>query len=188
MQSPSYNDLIVELYTHAGVINASIACPTDTRLLDLLNGFSTDRNGKGDFLELTNLSSTEPLTGEKPLEYVRKTAIMLVALSEANLGRGFGATGKTIFPFVPKTQVIVSLQVQDYTILGTAHLDKNQTLQDILNEEPPFMPLTEVTIAREYHLYGTRPFVAVNKQQIIHTRRELFSPVQGQIQSRAYSI
>jgi hypothetical protein len=164
----------VEFYARSGVVNGLLSCPSGARLLDILNGVGfLEKKIKGEFIEFANATISNTGVMEKSSEYFRKTALQLVAISDTNLGRGFGASGnRSTYPFVQKRQVWVSLQLPDYSLMGTIHLDQRQSTQDLLNEDTQFLPLTEVTIAREYHLYGTRPFVAINKQHIISSREE----------------
>ena len=176
----------VEFFTHSGVVSGQISCPVDTRLLDVINGTcALEGSIKGDFIEFVNLiipiGESDYLS--HPKEYIRKTAFQLLALTDINLGRGVGAQNNpNIFPFVQKTLLPVSFQLQNYTLIGNIHLDRNQTARDLLNGEADFLPLTEVTIAQDYHLFGTRPFVAVNKEHIISSKEENlgFSPTGAQ--------
>jgi len=127
------------------------------------------------FLEFIDISASgEEHTYQEGLrEYIRKAAVQLVATSDVNLARGVGAKGGAkLYPFVPKSAVPVSLQLQTYTLIGCAHCSQGQSLYDVLNEDKLFIPLTGVTIAHQYGLYATRPFVAVNKEQVTSSREE----------------
>ncbi|MDD5082049.1 MAG: hypothetical protein PHU08_01620 [Dehalococcoidales bacterium] len=174
-QTPGRNSFDVECYTHSQVVNGQISCPEGVRVLDFLNASATiDRNASAEFIELANASdgSTSDLLHEKRKEYVRKAAIHLVAVPDANTGRGVSTTGAKVYPFIHKDPARVTVQLQGYTLFGTIHRCQGQTTQDVLNESTRFLPLTDVTIAREYGICGTRPFVAVNKEQIISSREE----------------
>jgi hypothetical protein len=165
----------LEFYTNSRVVSGYVSCPNGARLLDILNGTSAaERNLKGDFLEFIDAPHPEEeLPRENGKGYVRKSAVQLVGISDSALGRGIGASdGPKLYPFVKKSPVRVNLELQTYTLIGSIHRTQGQTMQDVLNEDSSFLPLTDVTIAREYSVYGTRPFVAVNKQQIISSREE----------------
>ena len=47
-----------------------------------------------------------------------------------------------------------------------------QTIREVLDEKTLFLPLTDVTMVLEGRIYGTRPFVAVRKDQIISLKEE----------------
>jgi len=169
----------LEFYTRSHVLSGQVSCPSRSRLSDLLNESSLERSVKGEFIEFVNAYYPGNGDGDthqdKPKEYIRKAAIQLVAVPDADLGRGIG-TGNNpkAYPFVRKYTARVSLQLETYTLIGSIHCCQGQSVQDVLNDNTLFLPLTDVTIAREYHVYATRPFVAVNKQQIISSREERF--------------
>jgi hypothetical protein len=56
-----------------------------------------------------------------------------------------------------------------------AHCIAGQGIRSVLDLPGVFFPLTDVTIGHEYGLYGTRPFVAVNKKHIISLRVEVLA-------------
>jgi hypothetical protein len=63
--------------------------------------------------------------------------------------------------------VRVSIELPGYSLDGTMHCSPGRTIRDVLDENTMFLPMTEVTIIRDNRVYGSRPFVAVRKEQII---------------------
>src|SRR3972149_958361 len=174
----------LDFFTSSRVLSGYATCPKGSRLLDVLNGqLAPGPAAKGAFLEFAAaepVSAGEAGIDKTPKQYVRKTSIQFVGVPEADLARGAGARpGARCYPFSPKSAVRVSLQLQDYSLSGNLHRKEGQSIQAVLNEETQFLPLTDVTIARESdgdcHLFGLRPFVAVNKDQIISSREEVFN-------------
>jgi hypothetical protein len=168
--------LQLEFYTQFRVLSGYIHCPVERRLLDLLNDAgASDYDINGEFLEFIDISaSSEDQAYQQGLkEYIRKAAIQLVGISDTNLARGVGTkAGSKLYPFIQKSTFPVSLQLQTYTLTGSIHYSQGQSVQDVLNEQKLFIPLTDVTIAHQYGMYATRPFVAVNKEQVISSREE----------------
>jgi hypothetical protein len=165
----------LELYTPSRVLSGYIRCLRELRLLDLLNGEGSAEYGVNGFFEFvdTSASGEEPTHQERLREYIRKTAVELIATSDVNLARGAGAkSGAKGYPFVAKSTVPVSLQLPTYTLSGCAHCSPGQSLYDVLNEDSLFIPLTDVTIAHQYGLHATRPFAAVNKEQVTSSWEE----------------
>jgi hypothetical protein len=92
-------------------------------------------------------------------------------VTDANLARGLGSDSDwRAYPFVLKKPVLVSLQLQSYSLVGTLHLSEVQTITELLNEKNLFLPMTDVTLSHNYRLYGIRPFVVVNKDYITISR------------------
>lgn len=167
----------LELYTLSRVLSGYIRCPREIRLLDLLNGTGSSEHGiNRGFIEFVDISASgeEHTYQERLREYIRKAAVQLISISDADLARGVGGArgGAKLYPFVSKSAVPVSLQLPTYTLIGCAHCSQGQSLQDMLNEDKLFIPLTGVTIAHPYGLHATRPFVAVNKEQVTSSREE----------------
>jgi len=170
----------VELYTDFKVLSGFIKCPEGSRLLDAFN--YNERTVKGDFIEFINTSdyifgNANP---ERPPEYIRRSAVEMIAVSDNGLCRGICAD-RTMraYPFVEKVQIPVNIQLHSFTLIGNMHLSQGQSVHELLNESKAFIPLTEVTIIFENHLYGNRPFVAVNKQHIIYSRQEALQQEQN---------
>jgi hypothetical protein len=170
-QVQSVKTLSVELYAGDEVLSGQICCPSSSRLLDLLNSRGVEKwNPKNELVEFHGFlygTSGEELQGVNVLR-IRKSALHLVAVDDVDLGRGAGADGsQRVYPVVNKTQVRVTLRLPNYTLLCNIHCSEGQTIEDLMNSDMTFLPLTHVTITRDQHEYGTRPFVAVNKEQII---------------------
>jgi hypothetical protein len=170
-QIQSIKTLPVELYTGDEVLSGRVSCPSSSRLLDLLNNRGVERwNAKNELIEFHGFlygTSGEEHQGINVLR-IRKSALHLVAVDDVDLGRGAGAdNSQRVYPVVNKTQVRVTLRLPNYTLLSNIHCSEGQTIEDLMNSDMTFLPLTHVTITRDQHEYGTRPFVAVNKEQII---------------------
>jgi len=102
----------VALYTNLDVLHGEIICPSGVRLLDV---FNRTGNARCDFLEFIDGEKSEP---DRQRSYIRRDSVLLLAVSEANQGRGVGANKNfKSFPFVPKTARSVVLQLQKYQIL-----------------------------------------------------------------------
>ena len=168
--------LQLEVYTQSRVISSEVCCPAGLRLLDILNEpVPHEPTVKADFLVVAELRARvyDDVLMPPPRQYVRKSAIQFAAVTDANAGRGAGAGDvPKARPYVRKSRATVSLELPDYTLIGTVHCDQGQTAPDVLNDGRPFLPLTDVVIACQEGFYGTRPFVAVNKQQVIWSREE----------------
>ena len=148
----------VALFTSLDVLHGEIICAAGVRLLDIFNRTGSARC---DFLEFNDGEKSEP---DRQRSYIRKDSVLLLALSEANQGRGVGANiNFKSFPFVQKTARSVILQLQKYQILGLLHLCQGQTSQDLLNEEKQFLPLTQAVIGNDHNEFFPSPFVIVNK-------------------------
>jgi hypothetical protein len=163
----------VEFYIQSQVLCGYIHISSELRLLDILNRIgSKDRDSTSDYIEFMTTISTDG-NEYRDARYVRKASVELAAIAEADLARGVGAkTQLKVYPFAEKTQRRVSLQMPTYALDGTMHCTLGHSVRDTLDEKLPFLPLTDVTIAIESHLYGTRPFVAVKKEQIISLKEE----------------
>ena len=160
--------LPLECYTEDEVIAGRIKWPAGLRLLDVLNNlYTVNRDATGEFLDLIDISREN--TDGRTL--VSKSAIRMIAISDSDLARGAGARSDTKYPFVRKSEIAVSLKLRTHTVNGAMHLAERESLQDVLNREALFVPVTNATLATsENYFYGTRPFVAVNKKHIIWVR------------------
>ncbi len=167
-QAPDW--LPIECFTADEVIVGQTRWPVGIRLLDLLNSLYTTRyDSSGEFLDFINVSG-ENDTVET---HVNKTAVTMVALDDADLARGAGTDPRSGLPFVRKMQVPVSVRTDTFTVEGSMHLAERETIQDILNRDALFLPITDTTIVtRENHFYASRPFVAVNKRHIVRVQVE----------------
>jgi hypothetical protein len=171
--------LSVELYTDSEVLNAQIACPMGSRLLDIFNNVvHPNEKSTGEFIELVNIADyvNNVTYLNEPKEYIRKTSIHLIAVTDAEIGRGKAHknTLKT-YPFVCKAPRSVSIQLERYTLSGFAYLRQGQSMQELLNDTTQFLPLTDVTVARDCHFYGNRPFAIINKQLVFSIQEQQFN-------------
>ena len=108
------------------------------------------------------------------VHYIRKTGINLAAISDPESARGAGGKPPPKpYPAKEKLSVLVSLETPTLTLDGTMYHLPRQTIGDVLDEKTLFLPLTDVTIVRENHIYGKRPFVAVRKEQILSLKEEI---------------
>jgi len=158
----------VEFYVQSKVICGYIYISSELRLLDLLNKAGTqDRDVESEYIEF--MTAVSPVGDDyKDVRYVRKAAVELATIADANLARGAGAAAhRNSHPFVDKVQVRVSLQLPVYALDGTMHCTPGLSVRDVLDEKSLFLPLTDVTIALEGRLHETRPFVAAKKEHII---------------------
>jgi hypothetical protein len=163
--------LNVEFYTRSEVIAGNIHCPIGFRLLDFFNSSSDEtENLTREFIEFLPVENNpqENAKTELKIQYVRKSSIYVIALTDAESGRGLGARDSLkTYPYVYKNPRAVSIEMEGYSVAGTAYVPQGQTFKELLNERNQFIPLTDVTLARDNHLYGTRPLCILNKQQII---------------------
>jgi hypothetical protein len=169
-------EVSVELYAGPEVLCGRLTCPAGARLSDLLNdSASVDGQARSTFLEFAPTpKANEPEPREEgSREYIRKSVIDLLTVSDRDLGRRTGTTGLQSAPwFRKKSPARVIIQLGTYTLIGDIHCNADQTVHDVLNDDAQFLPLTDVTMVRDSLVYGTRPFVAVNKREIISCREE----------------
>lgn len=172
-QSHDQSWVEVEFFVGPQVLSGYLAISTGRRLLDLLNRLGDhERDVNSDYIEFTAASGA---SGEEPRQvlYVRKAAVELAAVSDPDLARGAGAkASEAVYPRIEKLPMRVSLEMVGHSLEGTMYTLPGRTVRDVLDEKTPFLPLTNVTIARDNHLYGIRPFVAVKKEQIISLKEE----------------
>ncbi len=158
--------LPIECFASNGVRDGRARWPEGIRLLDLLNSLYATRydSSSGEFLDFVDVSDE----GDAVETHVNKIALTMVAVGDEDVGRGIGATGERSFPFVPKSVLPVSVETDTFTVDGSMHLADGETVQDILNQDTLFLPITRATlVTRERHFFASRPFVAVNKRHII---------------------
>jgi hypothetical protein len=163
--------LSVEFHMHSQIPNGYIHVQNELRLLDILNatGPADAKSGYIEFMTVVNPSGD----GYVEARDVRKAAICVATTSDANVARGAGGKpSPRPYPTKEKSHVRISLETPDLSMVGTMHGLPFQTIADVLDENTPFLPLTDVTMAREGHLYGERPFVAVRKDQILLLKEE----------------
>lgn len=187
---------MVKLYMEKQVLTGSIYyAPTpEARLLDALNGIAdTGPVKRGKFLELNHVSIQHDDGRQEKLgvSYINRATVILAAtIGEADAGRGIGARpGLKTYPFIEKTAIAVSLETQDYFIVGYMHRLAAQKVWSVLEDALPFLPLTSTVITnRLTQKRELMPFIAVNKEHIIsvheedHTSPE--NPLKSKIQNR----
>jgi hypothetical protein len=163
--------LELEFFTQTQILSGRITCPAGTRILDLLNTpCNSSTNRKIEFIEFEDHTNPE---AEAKSICVKKDSVLFVSAPDEDMGRGLGANGEfKLYPFVTKIPMRVCIQLENYTVCGNLFRTKNQQMIDVFNDGMFFLPLTDVTIARDSVLWGNRPFVAVNKQQIVSATME----------------
>jgi hypothetical protein len=169
----------IKLYMQTQVITGNIHyTPTpEGRLSDALNGIS--QMGPvipGRFLELTDVTVRNADGGEEKLDYffVNKSTVQLaVTLGGADSGRGIGGNkGSRPYPFVKKSPLSVVIKTQDYIINGDMYFKNYQSVWQVLEDTPIFLPLTNVqvrTLAKDAS--EVFPFAVVNKMLILSLKK-----------------
>ncbi len=170
-QTPDW--LLLECYTEDEVLSGRIRWPVGLRLLDLLYSlYTTHHDSSGEFLNFIDISREH----DSIRTFINKAAVQMVTISENDLARGAGAETNRHYPFIRKSEVPVSLRLRTYIVSGTMHLTDNETIQDVLNRDTMFVPVTNVTLATTANqYYGTRPFIAVNKKHITWVQASIIS-------------
>jgi hypothetical protein len=160
--------LALECYTEDEVLDGRIRWPVGLRLLDLLNSlYTTTHDSSGDFLDFVDISRG----GDAARTFINKSAIQMVTVAYSDLARGAGADAGRSYPFVPKSEISVSIKLKTHSVAGTMHLADGEGVPDVLNRDALFIPVTNATLATTgSQFYGTRPFVAVNKRHIAWIR------------------
>ncbi len=161
-QTPDW--LMLECYTEDEVLAGRIRWPVGLRLLDLLNSlYTTQHDSSGEFLNFIDISKET----DNIRTYINKTAVQMVTIAENDLARGAGTDPGQQYPYIRKTGVPVTIKLRTYILNGFMHLAENEIMQDVLNRDTLFVPMTNVTLATiSNQFYGTRPFIAVNKKHI----------------------
>jgi len=143
------------------------------RLLDDLNtGFVANLHRLGEeFLPLTEVRILYP-GGAKDValtSHVRKSSILFVAERSAGPPDRNGAKEGKGHLLRVKKPLSVKLYMPPYTIEGKMHVGLWQELAQALDGDNRFLPMTDVVISPAT-LGGESafPFVAVNKDQILH--------------------
>ena len=161
--------LVLGIFNDSEEIRTRFLCPPGYRIIDILNRTSDGTPGHNSFIELVDGDTQQEV-------YISKEIIQFVAVDDANAGRGFGSDPRhTNYPVVEKLPVKVNVQLKSYRLIGMAYQAKNKSLKTMLGESIVFLPLTDVIILRESKLIGEKPFVAVNKRQILSLKKDLIS-------------
>jgi hypothetical protein len=165
----SGHSFVLNFFGESDSIQARLNCPSGVRIIDLLNRTDYASPARNMFLELIDINAGE-------VTYLRKETIQFVTADDARTGRGFGGVaGHTHYPVIEKLPVRVNIELKSYRLIGQAYYMKNRTLKAMLAENAVFLPLTDVIIMRESRLIAEKPFVAVNKRQIISLKKDLIS-------------
>ncbi len=158
--------LDIEVFSQSPVRSGSLRCPSSMRFIDLLN--SQFSGAEESFLEMT-----AALDGRTVKVFLHQSKLEIIALTEGETRRGIGASSNAkAYPFVSKTARRVSIEMPGYSISGELHLPEGQDVASLLREPKAFFPLTSAVIAGESGLRIERPFVAVNKHQMVSLREE----------------
>jgi hypothetical protein len=172
----------LSIYTNMNILHGEIRCPTGLRLSDLFNRLGISRGKGNDFFEFINVfdPNVRNVDCEKRCSFIRKDSIQILAVSSVNTGRGIGANSDyKYYPFVPKTKVSITLQLQDYHLAGSINLAEGQTTKSLLHEDKQFLPMTEVTIGSEKGLADSWPFAMVNKNSLSWLRENWIDLLQA---------
>jgi hypothetical protein len=165
-ESPG-EQLVLEFFTGSEEIHAGIFCPQNLRVSDVLNRVDDAGSWRNAFIEMV----------ESGIEaYITRDTIEFVAAEDPDAGRGVGRNSEMRgYPFVEKTPIPVNVQTASYRIIGKAYHMKNKNLKATLSENSIFLPLTDALIMRGSRLIGRRPFVAINKKQILSIKKDLIT-------------
>jgi hypothetical protein len=168
------------LYTKTDVLCGSVYHLEGERLSDLLNDESDPRGYRATpFLEISNVDTCDPKRENAmlPIAHIKKATIQIIILPDTNAARGVGAKpGFKSFPFLPKLRIPVEVKLRDYSIVGNIHCAAGQLPQNVLDDTPKFLSLTDASVLRLNE--NTRliaPFVAINKDQILALTQEEIS-------------
>jgi hypothetical protein len=166
---------LIKLYMHTPVLigNIHYTSTPEARLSDVLNGVSdTGPVRRGKFLELTDVTIRNGDGGEEKLKfsYISKSTVQLaVTLGGSESGRSTDENkGSRPYPFVEKSPISVRIETQDYIVKGNMYCMNYQSIWQVLEDAPTFLPLTQVQV---YTLANGTPevfsFAAVNKEHIL---------------------
>ena len=166
---------LIKLYMHTPVLigNIHYTSTREARLSDVLNGVSdTGPVRRGKFLELTDVTIRNRDGEEEKLKfsYINKSTVQLaVTLGGSDSGRSTGENkGSRSYPFVEKSPMPVRIETHDYIVNGNMYCMNYQSIWQVLEDTPAFLPLTQVQV---YTLANGAPevfpFAAVNKEHIL---------------------
>jgi hypothetical protein len=170
----SIDSTVVRLYMRNKLMDGSLkAISPEIRLLEAISGTTTLHTieEEQDFLILTDVSLQPGCCGveKTSLVYVKRSMIHIAATFSADSGRGLGAIpGLKRYPFINKSPFPVVLDTSDYEVKGNIYLTRSQQSYQILENEPLFLPVTDVEIfSLTNGSHWQVPFAAVNKDQIV---------------------
>jgi len=160
----------VQIYTPTHICTGYVSCPSQRRLLDLLNGipFNSD-----EFLLVSEADIRTPDGTEAAVQSAHINKANILFLKEiGDEHRGLGSeAGHKVYPYMAKsTTKAVKLYMPLYTLTGQIQCTERKRVVDVLlNAELRFFALTNVDICP---LAGGSSesgigFIAVNKRQIL---------------------
>jgi hypothetical protein len=167
----------VTVYIEAQTITGNVSLPCGQRMSYLLNSIILGQHeNNATFLELTDVTiSHEDGTKERAqTSFINKAAIQLLTTLEKDLARGIGAKdGLKHYPYVHKSPIRASMRTLSYELTGDMHCAGGQRIQQLLEEELTFLPLTDarIRVAKGGDSWGAT-FVAVNRRQIFSLQYE----------------
>lgn len=162
----------VQIQISTGLWIGYVRCPSQQRLLDVLNGSRAgELRANEEFFPVSEAKMRSPDGREVAAQstYVNKASILFVGETENEGSRGIGGqAGHKPYPYVPKSTIPVRVYMPSFTLTGQVHCAKGQSVSDVLKSERRFITLTNVDIYPSAG--GSEPgvsFLAVNKGQII---------------------
>ena len=158
----------VQIYTPTHICTGYVSCPSQRRLLDLLNGipFNSDEFLRVSFAQMRFPDGTEAAVQSAHIN--KANILFLKEIGDEHRGLG-SQVGPQPYPYVAKpTTKAVKLYMPFYTLTGQIQCTERRRVVDMLNSELRFLALTNVEICP---LAGSSEsginFVAVNKGQIL---------------------
>jgi hypothetical protein len=166
------------LYSESQDFDGSICCPTGLRLSDYLNcGPGNQYNKRRHYLEFIEDTkfALDSKTEEQSKSYLNREALELVAVLDADLARGLGASSSSkVYPFVNKSKICVTVRLAKLMITGNVHCSDGQSILDVLQQDTNFLPMTDVTISdNKDGRRSIKPFVLVSKEKILALQEEV---------------
>ena len=129
----------VELSRRSAVRSGQVACRREYRLSDLLNDVVLSRGNpaRAAFLDFRPAEgATDTGDGGRHREYVRKSAIDLVAVGGEDDGKvTAGVAAEDVGRYLEKSPARISLDVGSYTLTGDLHCAPGETVEDVLNAD-----------------------------------------------------
>ena len=157
----------VQIQLATGVCSGCVYCPSQRRLLDVLNGVAGESPAK-EFLPVTEAEMHFPDGREAVATYINKADILFVRDIEGQTRGLGGKAGHKPYPFVAKSSTRIRLYMPSYTLTGKMHYPKGKSISDVLNSELRFIPLTNVEISPSAgNSESGVDFIAVNKRAIL---------------------
>jgi len=157
-----------QIYTPTHICTGYVSCPSQRRLLDLLNGipFNSDEFLAVSFAQMRFPDGTEAAVQSAHIN--KANILFLKETGDEHRGLG-GQVGPQPYPHVAKPfDKGVKLYMPFYTLAGQIQCTERKRVVDVLNSELRFFALTNVEICP---LAGGSEsgvsFVAVNKGQVL---------------------